>query len=194
MNGFEAYKLYISLKNHFSKENYNYFKYNGKSRLKIDSFEKRNDKVFFQKLAKHEDLKNFLISNFIDNEKLWVRDLAYSEQANKTYKDWLKRNQSLSYIFRSDLNKLDKSFNENFLIKDHKHPKLLKLLLKKDISIESACILCTIVGCVDYWNKELSYDPVWQELKIKIQKYTPFIEYDKEKMKKICLDTFDESQ
>ena len=46
MTPFEAYKTYSALKLHFTTD-YNYFQYNGSVRLKQESFEKRNDKVFF---------------------------------------------------------------------------------------------------------------------------------------------------
>ena len=192
MDEFETYKLYISLKNHFSKPSYNYFKYNGKSNLKYDSFVKRNDKIFFQKLAKHEDVINFLIANFSINNKLWIKNLAYSEESENIYKQWLKRQNSLSYIFKQDLSKLDDNFDNNFIINDNTHPKLLKLYLSKDITLETICILLEMTGAINQWNKKLQYDPIWDEIKLRVEKYTPFIKYDKDKTKKICLDYFSE--
>ena len=44
MDGFEVYKTYLALKLHFSKDNYNFFTFNGKSRASLQSFEKRKDK------------------------------------------------------------------------------------------------------------------------------------------------------
>ena len=41
MTPFECYRDYVALKSHFSRENYDYFKYNKKSRLSVESFEKR---------------------------------------------------------------------------------------------------------------------------------------------------------
>lgn len=190
MNDFETYKLYISLKNHFSKPTYNYFKYNGKSNLKYESYLKRKDRIFFQKLSKHENVQNFLISNFIINEKLWIRDLAYSEESEKNYKEWVKRQNSLTYIFKQDLDKLYSFFDSNFLIEDMSHPNLLKLHLRKDISLETFCILLDLSGAIKDWDKKLQYDPIWNEVKLKVMKYIPFIKYDKEKIKKICIDYF----
>lgn len=192
MNEFETYKLYISLKNHFSSKSYNHFKYQGKSRVNFDSFQKRKDKVFFQKLSKHPDIDNFLLANFSHNNKLWIKELAYSEEAEKIYKDWLKRNQSLSYYFNQELNKLDNNFNDIFLIKEHEHPILLKQYLRKEISLETICILLTITDAIKYWNKKMEYDPIWDDVKLKIEKYIPFIKFDKEKFKKIVVDKYDD--
>lgn len=190
MNDFEAYRLYVSIKNHFSSETYDYFKYNGKNKGKIDSFNKRKDKIFFQKLAKHESLKDFLVSNFVEDNKLWVKDLAYSEKAELTYKNWLKKKQSLTYFFKKDLDKLDHNFDKNFQIENNNHPILLKLFLRKEITLETICILSILVNFVPYWNKKLEYDPTWKDVKLKMLKYIPFMEYDKEKYKKICVDKY----
>ena len=193
MTPFETYCEYVSLKNHFSKDSYDYFKYNGKTSLKPSSFQNRNDRVFFEKLAKHKDVHGFLVANLSINEKLWIRDLAYSDDAEQTYKNWLKNNQSLTYIFKQDLNKLDADFDKNFLCVEHQHPVLLKLYLSSEISLETLCILLDVTKAYKYWCKEMEYDLVWDTLKNKVKKYIPFIKYDKEKFKKITLDFFSKS-
>jgi hypothetical protein len=192
MSAFECYKEYVALKNHFTKPTYDYFKYNGKVKLNPDSFDKRKDKLFFQKLAKHPDVHNFLIANLSENEKSWIRELAYSEEAEKTYKVWLKRHQSLSYIFKNELNQLKPSFNENFVCKEGTHPHLLKLYLGKQISLETLCLLLEITGAKKHWDSKMEYDLVWDSLKTKIDKYSPFIKCDKDKIKNIVLDYFGE--
>lgn len=190
MTPFECYNEYLALKNHFSRDTYDYFKYNGKTSSKIDSFNKRKDKIFFQKLAKHKDLHNFLLANFSNNPKAWVRDLAYSDDAEKIYKEWNMRQQSLSYCFKQDLSKLNESFDNNFICKDNAHPILLQKFLAKDISLETLCILLKISGAKKYWDKKMEYDLIWQEVKLQVEKYTPFIKFEEEKTKKIVVDFF----
>ena len=192
MSALECYKEYLALKNHFSKPSYDYFKYNGKVKVNASSFDSRKDKLFFQKLAKHPDVHSFLIANLAIDSKAWIRDLAYSETAEKTYKDWLKRQQSLTYNFKQELSKLDEDFNNNFLIKDNDHPILLKKFLGSEISLETICILLDLTGAKNHWDKKMQYDLVWDNTRIKIEKYTPFIKYDKEKIKNILLDHFGE--
>lgn len=192
MSAFECYKEYLAIKQHFTKPNYDYFKYNGKVKVNVDSFNGRKDKLFFQKLAKHPDVHNFLVANLSENEKLWIKDLAYSEDAEKRYKEWLKRKQSLSYSFKNDLNHLTTKFDDNFVItsKDP-HPYLLKLYLGKFVSLETVCILLDLTGAKKHWDKKMQYDLVYDSVKIKIEKYTPFVQYDKEKIKKIVVDFFE---
>ena len=190
MSAFECYKEYLALKNHFSKPDYDYFKYNGKIKANPNSFNTRKDKLFFQKLAKHPDVHNFLIANLSENEKHWIRELAYSEDAEKTYKQWLKRQQSLTYIFKQELGKLDSDFNRNFLVKNNEHPLLLKLFLAKEISLETLCLLLEFTGAKKHWDSKMQYDLVYDTIKTKIEKYNPFIRCDKEKLKKIVVDYF----
>jgi hypothetical protein len=190
MNSFECFQQYLAIKNHFTKPSYDYFRYGGKTNAKVASFEKRKDKLWFQKLAKHPDVVNFLVANLSQNEKLWIRDLAYSDEAEKTYTTWLKRNQSLTYMFQKDLDKLDPVFNDNFMCHSNSHPTLLKLFLAGDVSLETLCILLNITGAHKHWDKELEYDLVWESLKVKYAKYTPFIQYDKNKFKKIILEFY----
>jgi len=191
MSAFECYKEYLALKNHFTKPNYDYFRYNGKLKVNSDSFNNRKDKLFFEKLAKHPDVHNFLIANLSDNEKYWIRELAYSEEAENRYKQWLKRQQSLTYVFKQQLGKLDSDFNQNFIVKDNEHPLLLKLFLGNDIDLETLCILLDLTGAKNHWDSKMKYDMIYDSVKLKIEKYTPFIKYDKEKMKKIVLDYFE---
>jgi hypothetical protein len=190
MTPYECYVLYLALKKHFTSESYDYFKYNGKIRASRDSFEARPDKIFFAKLSKKEDPIGFLVANFIDNEKAWIKELAYSEPAQNRYQEWMKKKQSLSYVFKQDLKKLDPAFDNNLLIKENSHPNLLRLFLSKEICIETLAILVTVSGCKQYWDKSMSYDPVWEHVSKKIMKYIPFLKLDNQKYSKIVVETF----
>jgi hypothetical protein len=79
IDGYEAFGLYESLKLHFTKDSYDFHKYNGKSNISVTSFENRKDKYHFYKLSrkfsKKEDLIEFLVANFVERDGLWVGDL-----------------------------------------------------------------------------------------------------------------------
>lgn len=191
MNGYEAYKEYLALKQHFTKPTYDYIKYNGKVRSNQDSFNKRKDKVFFDKLSKHENVHNFLIANLVKDPKVWIKELAYSENAEQIYLEWKKRQQSLTYVFKTELGKLDEEFNSNFkMTKNESHPLLFRLYLAEVISLETLCILLEITKAKKYWDQAMEYDPIYEALKLSIEKYTPFINFDRDKFKKIVLDFF----
>ena len=190
MTPFEVYCDYVNLKNHFTSHSYDYHKYKGKSKLKLSSFQNRKDRLFFEKISKHSDPHTFLLANLLVDDKCYIRDIAYSEQAEKVYKLWVKQHQSLSYSFKQDLSKLDTNFNKNFICEDNQHPILLNKYLAGEVSLESLCILLQLTGAKKYWDTKLKYDLVYDMLKLKIEKYTPFINFEHDKFKKICLDYF----
>lgn len=192
MNSIECFQEYLALKNHFKSESYNYFIYNGKIKSATpEHFRSRKDKFFFERLAKHEDLHNFLVANFINNEKIWIKELT-SEDAEKVYRVWLQRQQSLSYIFKQDIENLESIFNINFICTPNDHPPLLKKYLRGEVCLETLCILLDILNAKKYWDSELKDDVLWEQYSLKVKKYTPFIKYDKEKFKKTCRDFFKE--
>ncbi len=63
MDAIDAYKVYLGVKNHFTQDSYDWFKYNKKVNVTYDSFLKRKDKIFFAKLGNRKDayLEEFLI-------------------------------------------------------------------------------------------------------------------------------------
>ena len=182
LNGFEAYQYYLALRLHFTQESFDAFKYHFKVKADVASFIKRKDRLFFDKIATHKDPRNFLLANMIKNKKTYIREIAYGEEAQRVYKNWLKRKESQSYIFKEDLSKLKEDFNKNFICKDGQHPYLLKQYMGERITLETLCILCDLTGCLRYWHKQLIGDPVFEDLYILIIKYAPFIEYDRKKL------------
>ena len=190
MSAFEVYKDYLALKQHFNKSDYDYQRYNGKMKLSVATFEKRKDKLFFQKLAKRADYHQFLLANLVHDKKAWIRDIAYSEEAEKVFSEWKKRIQSLTYTFKQDLNKLDPVFDKNFVCRDNEHPILLKQYLASEVTLETLCILLEMSGARRHWDFRLKYDPIWSTVDLTTAKYLPFIPYDKEVFKKIVVDFF----
>jgi hypothetical protein len=190
MTPFEVYKDYLALRNHFNSIDYDYFKYNGKVSGSIESFEKRKDKMFFEKLAKHRDPHGLMVSNFVSNNKCWIRDIAYGEMTTKTYESWTKRIQAIAYTVRSDLNHFNEDFDSNFRVEDNSHPRCLQLYLGGDITRETFTVLVDLTGCIKYWDKKLADDFMWQDTKIGYLKYLPFLKYDKTKVKQVLVDFF----
>jgi hypothetical protein len=191
MTGFEAYKLYLALKTHFTSKTYDYFQYNGAIKARIDSFEKRKDKYFFTKLSKKKDVLGFLVSLFVYGKKeMWIGDIIRNEEQEDLFLKWQKVRQSMTYVFSNDLDQLKEDFISNFEIKDGQHPYLLQLLLGDHIHIETFIILNDILKFVPFWNKHMQDTVLWPEVKLKCKKYQPFMEYNKEKCLQILVDKF----
>jgi hypothetical protein len=183
MMPFDAYKQYLSLKNHFTKDKYDYHKYCGKSRATVQSFYKRKDRFWFEKLARNksdQEVIDFFISNFItctDPSKLWIGEMI--REGEDRYTSWKKRNQSLTYIFKEEIETLfaDNNFDSMFARDGSRHPQILKEYLRGAVSIETMVILDRILGFRKDWDNKLS-DPVWETVSMRIKKYSPFLHID----------------
>jgi len=196
-SGFSAFALYNAIKLHFITDSYDYFKYHGKTNVTRDNFAIRKDKYTFYKLSrkyKLEDLKNFYVANFLVTESKWIGEIANLE-GEETYKQWQKRNQSLTYRFEQDIIGLlnaTQTPNEMLVVEDGQYPLLLKELTYSTINFETVCILNHIMNFLPMWSKKISDDVVWPSWKRRIEKYTPFIEFDKDKLKFILKESLKE--
>ena len=183
VNPFETYKSYLGLKNHFTKEKYDYIKYCGKSRASIESFYKRKDRFFFEKISRQkndEEVIDFFVANFVscdDPQALWIGEIM--RNGEKNYTNWKKRTQSLSYVFKEEIGNVfgGKKFDEMFEIKGTKHPDIVKEHLQGNISLETFLILEKILGFKKDFDKKLG-DPVWKFLSLRMEKYNSFLNID----------------
>ena len=194
--GFNAYKLYLAVKNHFTT-NYDFFKYNGKVNAKEDSFLKRRDKFFFAKLQRkynNDQLRDLFVSNFADGEDFWIGNVL-TQKAESVYTEWKARQMKLSYILEQDLEFLLDYYNERNLdfnslfVMENGHPILLQCVLRNDIYVETMIIIDRVLNYSRRWNKVLD-DPVWTEFKKRMDKYSPFVLFEAEKGKKILRKVF----
>ena len=182
MMPYDAYKTYLSLKNHFTKDSYDYFKYCGKSRATLQSFYKRKDRMWFEKVARQktdQEVIDFFVSNFVscnDPETLWIGEMI--KEGETRYQTWQKKIQSLSYIFKEESQSLFEENKFEDVFKCSKgHPILLKKFLNGKISLETLVIYDRIFLFGNTFDKKLQ-DPVWQTVSRRIKKYNPFLNID----------------
>lgn len=180
MTPFESFKLYSSIKNHFTLESYDFFKYNGKVRASEHTFETRKDKYMFYKLSKRSDALEYLVANLSENPKLWVGEL-FDPKYEQIYSSFIKRKESLSYIFENDVDKLLENFDDNFKVEDGDYPYLLKLLVQNKITKETFIIINDCVRFAGKWNKQIADPVLWPQILLNCKKLHPFLEYDKAK-------------
>ena len=198
MMPFDAYKCYLSLKNHFTKDNYDYFKYCGKSRATVQSFYKRKDRMWFEKIARQksdQEVVDFFVANFVscpDPETLWIGEMM--KEGEGRYQNWQKKIQSLSYFFKEESQSL---FGENKFQDIFKcakgHPILLKKHLSGQVSLETMVLLDKIFAYSKNFDKKLQ-DPVWETVSRRVKKYTPFINTDVFLIRKILKEIILEDQ
>jgi len=196
MTGYETFSLYQAIKLHFSQESYDFFKYNGKSNVSLNAFDNRKDKYHFHKLSRRyqdkDDMINFIVSNFVENEKTWVGSLLQDE-AEVNYLKHQKIIQSLSYMFENDCkNVFEGEDDPNSLLKtEGDYPILLKKALRKEIHIESVCLLNNILNFVPVWTKKINDTIHWPNYRIKVLKYSAFLPKETMKYKLILKKVID---
>ena len=189
MMPFDAYRCYISLKSHFTKESYDYHKVGVLTRVKKETFYKRKDRFWFEKFSRQKNDKevvDFFVSNFVsttDPSRMYIGELV--KNGEERYVDWKKKVESLSYVFKEESeslfqkNKVDEVFDCS-----GGHPIVLRKFLGGNISLETLVIYDRILGYGNNFDKKLK-DPVWETVSKRVRKYTPFLNIDVFRYKKI---------
>ena len=183
---FEVYQKYLSLKQHFNKKEYDYFKFNGKVRANESSFERRKDKHHFVRLSKiykDEELTNFFVSNFLKTKSLWVGNAAAPE-GWQNYVKWKARIQGLSYVFECEIDPLFQAyeeFNIIFNVEDGQHPPLVRHVIAEEVSLETFIILNSILRFIPVFNEKIQETIMWPDLYSMCSKYAPFLNVNKQK-------------
>lgn len=195
-SGYAAFAMYNSLKLHFTSKSYDYFKYHGKTNVSSVTFLKNKSKYQFYKLARKynlDELRDFYIANFLEGDK-WVGEIANAD-GEEVYKKWQKIQQRLTYTFENDILYLlsnGGSPDEMLEVKPNSYPVLMKFVQLKQVSLETLCILNDMLKFFPMWDKKIDDDIVWPDFKMKCEKYTPFLNYDKVKYKAILKEKIKE--
>ena len=185
----DAYKCYLAMKNHFTKDNYDYHKYAGKVRATREAFYKRKDRFWFEKFSRQKNDKevvDFFVSNFVsttDPSTMWIGEMI--KEGEGRYIDWKRKVQSLSYVFKEEVDNLfrDKKVDDVFNCSKG-HPPILKSYLGGNTSLETMVICDRIFEYGKDFDKRLK-DPVWETVSRKIKKYDPFLNINVPHYKKI---------
>lgn len=189
---FDSYRFYQAIKLHFGG-NYDAIKYQFKTSANQKSFWKRKDKYFFAKIAKRfndpTDIINYYVSHFINDSK-WVGDMLKDDEV---YDRWLSKIESLGYRYEQDLYTLQNQtecFNDLFKVENGQHPIIIQQFLADDIMFETVVILNQIIGFGNKVDKEVADTIIWPDIKMKMEKYSPFLKVDVERYKKLTLKVF----
>jgi len=160
VNGYETYKIYQALKLHFTTD-YDAVKYNFKTSVKVDTFEKRRDRYFFEKLSRNysrEELIQYFAANLIHNTNMWI-----GEFNDNRLNEYISRKEKLTYLVTEDMKKMsDKgyTFDDLCSLFDNKtwNP-LIEALRSDEIHIETVAVIDILVNFLNRVKSEIS-DPL----------------------------------
>ena len=197
--GFDVYKTYLAVKLHFASDTYDYYKYGGKVNAKLETFTKRKDRYFFHKLSTkyaEADILDFFVANFLADSKRWIGNLLAND-GRDVYLDYKKRKESFIYHFKSDCGAIvsdfgsrNLSFDDGFIPPNGQHPRMLRLLIQRKISYQTAVVLNHFLGFTKNWDKTITEKIVWPEISHKVTRVKPFINFNATECKLIMREVF----
>jgi hypothetical protein len=202
VTGFEAYKLYLSVWQHFSSCNdYNYIKYKGKlGNITVKAYESRKDKYFFEALGERNkgDLLQYYVANsaHYGADAIWIGDL-YSKESEDVYVHWKKRIQSLTYIFEEDLKEVNEfliarglEFDRLFDVEEDEHPIIFRFVQQRMIGVETYIIMDKILGFSKRIAKKIKDSHIFPSEQYRYDRYAEFLNLKDEKYIKIMKGIF----
>jgi len=181
----DVYLMYCAMKAHFSKGDYDFVKFGGKTKVSRDSFWKRKDRHFFVRISKKykDEVQDYLLANFIVENKGWIGNFS-----DENYNKWKDRMSRLETLFENEASILFKNASLEILsVPENSHPKLLKEYLGKRISLETMVILDGIFDYSSKWDKKMSDDIMWPDVKKLIENYKKFLTYPHDSCKMVVI-------
>jgi len=198
-DGFYVFKVYLGVKLHFTTKTYDYVKYEGKVNVKLETFTKRNDRYFFYKLSKQygqNDILDFFVANFASDSKGWIGNLLQRD-GKDVFLDYKKRKESFIYHFRSDCTSIVNdfhargiSFDDGFLCHSGQHPRFLRLLIQKKLSLQTAIVFDHFLSFSKNWTKEITEKVVWPKISSTLTRLKPFMRFNETECKMIMKEVF----
>jgi uncharacterized pyridoxamine 5'-phosphate oxidase family protein len=196
--GIAAYRIYLAVRSHFNSS-YDYFKYDGKLKVKDETFLKRNDRLSFailERKYKKNDLIEMMFVNFLYDKKTWAKTLGSKEAENK-WMEWRKQIEAASHTFKGQCNiindhlhKNDIHFNKLLKVEDG-HPVLINLFITNEVTIFTLMCFDKVFGIFDIWKRDLGNDIIYEQYIAPIVKCRPLINrIDKTKLKTIMREIF----
>ncbi len=193
-----AYRMYLAAKLHFTTDKYDITEFHAKVRVSRKAFDERNQCSLYEKFADKFDSKlemaQYLIANFAYGA--WGNtDIVYgTAESDQNFKEWNRRKQSLTQVFKTDLSKIKLEWETNNmlpLIHDlnsefPRVPHLFQMFLGKHITLETLIIIDRFNPFLETWKKNMGQ--LFQEEIRRIIKTKPFIRFDEKKMKPIFVE------
>jgi hypothetical protein len=195
MNGFKAYRYYLALKLHFTKEKFNVFENRGNVKVSLNTYLARNDSYLFDKLSRKyntdKDYIQYIVSNFAYGNINMIYDEGTAEQY---YIKWNKVKESITRTFTDNLNTIVyEAEKQGIDISDVNNctnndiPFIIKLYLGKLIEPQTISIINDFTNVIDMWQLEPTVNLILEDDLIRMKKLKGFFSYDKEKLKQIYI-------
>lgn len=180
---FNYYRYFIAIKLHFKDKRFNFFQNAGKTRASYSAYEGRNDRYFFEKMAKVFDTAKFLdkcVTEAKKNRNFCTRDIFTRDNEAR----YLKRKGYLE-SFKNSFDKeasvvvtycLQNKISKDQLLKGTEDQKpVIYLLLQRNVITEETYLCFDKVFDVSSQMARYNLDPLVADVEFFLSKYYPFV-------------------
>ena len=191
MNVSDAYKIYTSLRLHFTTDNYDIRSGIAPRRPKAGvkaSFKKKLEVLMKQYNYNQDEFINYLVANFLNGNEWGI----FENTGPEIYTEWKRVQESLTYTYTQDIKNLVFQVTklEDAWDCSQGHPVILKEYCGKRCRLETLVILNKLYKFTTEVDEQLVLDPVWNSISRTIHKYSPFIKVEKDKFSMITHKAF----
>lgn len=191
MNVSDAYKIYTSLRLHFTTDNYDIRSGITPRRPKAGvkaSFKKKLEVLMKQYNYNQDEFINYLVANFLNGNEWGI----FENTGPEIYTEWKRVQESLTYTYTQDIKNLVFQVTklEDAWDCSQGHPVILKEYCGKRCRLETLVILNKLYRFTTEVDEQLVLDPVWNSISRTIHKYSPFIKVEKDKFSMITHKAF----
>ncbi len=181
MTPFSLYRLYLSIRLHFSSERYDAIESKGRVRCSEESFSSRNNMVTTFKILSNQIKDPQSAVQFFFANELYSTPVFETTVALSSYKTWLKHKEMLTQLVLDDIDileqhgELDDAFSGEV-------PVAVKLMNRGEIHIESLVAINKIIGFTQWsnWKENLCFP----KLALKLNKAGKFVRFNEERVKR----------
>lgn len=183
--GYLAFKIYCAMKAHYNGQ-FDASTFTGKLRIPIDTYNKRQDKVFFERIASKLDaatIYEMIAYNFVSNPDALSYEIAGSG-CYHFYRQYLGHVSSISTAYEDDLKTIfnilsgsGKTFTD--LLGGDGHPVILQMAIRGDICIETIILIDSFLPIIEKMNRDFENDIIWIEWHKRIIQYSKLLDINK---------------
>lgn len=192
-----AYRMYLAAKLHFMTDKYNIHDFHARVRVSRKAFDDRNQHALYEKFADKFDSKldmaQYLIANFAYGA--WGNtDIVYgTSESDENYKQWNRRKQSITQVFKNDLNTIKLEWERNNMhsfVDDlssdfSRIPHTFQMYIGKHITLETMVIMDNFKPFLQGWKKNAGVGKLFEDEIRRLIKSKPFIKFDEKKLRTI---------
>jgi hypothetical protein len=195
MHPFDAYRLYVAIKVHFSNYEYDAKAAKGRGiRVTEASFAKRRDQKFFNRAARDYAKPNAWVHACVAGHVAfdpWIGHLVGGD--TPIVQSYQARRERLTYQYEQDLSwLLQQRLPLDQVFRNPCHggqPLVLRAVVAKKITPESAVLMNRTLGWIE--NVNTSDTMLWPEWKLMLTKYQTFVPFKAERIQaitNICME------